>query len=74
MDPNIVKARIQSIVAEEGLTPAAKRLQLSPATLARMLAGTHVNAGTIALCALRLGLLVPAPLALSTMPLPRDVG
>jgi hypothetical protein len=71
MNPSEVRARVQSLVQAQGLASAAKILQLAPATLARLLAGTTVTEGTLALCGVRLGLLVPAtpqPTTLSAAP------
>jgi hypothetical protein len=67
MNPSEVRARVQVLVDTQGLVPAARSLQLAPATLARLLAGTPVTEGTLALCAMRLGLLVPATAAPTTL-------
>jgi hypothetical protein len=63
---------VQHLVQTLGVAEAARQLKLTPNSVLRLAAGLPVRAGTLAHAAAQLGLLAPAPLAISFAPLPTD--
>jgi hypothetical protein len=68
--PAIVAAHVRALLAKQGVNATARQLGLDPDTVARVAAGYGVRPGSVALAAIGLGLLVPAPAALCTTPSP----
>lgn len=69
-----VRSHVARLIAERGLLEASRALSIPAETLARVGSGARVREATLVLAAQRLGLLAPTPLAMSSAPLPSDVG
>lgn len=72
MNPELIRSLVAEQVKALGLAEAGRRLQMAPHTLASLAGGLPVREATLALAALRLGLLsvAPTPVAMCTAPIP----
>lgn len=61
----IITTIVTQLISEHGLPEAGRRLKVRPEVLSRVAAGINVHEGSMALLALRLGMLVPAPYAVA---------
>ena len=73
MNESLARAHVKALIKQLGINGAARALGMSAATVARIAADAPVQSGTLAKVALLAGHLVPAPLAMSSAPLPSDI-
>ena len=69
-DQNQVRAIVRNLIERDGLPATARSLGIEPRVLTALASGATTRAGSWALAAMRLGLLVPSPAALCSTPSP----